>query len=132
MTQTRIKTRQFLNPDHLLREVPIAPGMVVADLGCGNGHYAVAAGSLAGAKGQVLAFDVLEDALSQTAAFARLRGIQNVSTKQCDLEKMGSCDASEQSVDAVIVSNILHQLSNKDNVVREAYRLLKTGGHLLA
>lgn len=105
--------------------------MIVADLGCGNGHYAAAAGLLVGKKGQVHAFDVLEDSLSQTATLARLVGVQNVATRQCDLEKLGSCDLEGQSADVAIISSILHQLENKENIIREAYRLLKTGGRLV-
>ena len=105
--------------------------MTVVDLGCGNGHYAASAGLMVGKKGLVHAFDVLEDALSQTATLARLVGVQNVSTRQCNLEKLGSCDLEGSIADVVIVSSILHQLENKGNAIREAYRLLKTGGRLL-
>lgn len=120
-----------MNPEALLKNIPLEPDMVVVDLGCGNGHYAVSAGQLVGKKGEVHAFDVLEEALSQTATLARLAGIQNVSTRQCDLEKFRSCDLEGSCADIVIVSSLLHQLKNKENVVREAYRLLKTGGRLL-
>ncbi|OGE76648.1 MAG: hypothetical protein A3C85_01530 [Candidatus Doudnabacteria bacterium RIFCSPHIGHO2_02_FULL_48_21] len=131
MKQTVVKTRSFLNPETLLRSVPLEPDMTVVDLGCGNGHYAATAAMLVGKKGQVHAFDILEEALSQTATLARLQGAQNVATRQCDLEKIGSCNLQEQSADVVVVSSILHQLKNKENAIREAYRLLKTGGRLL-
>lgn len=128
---TDIKTRQFLNPETLLKSVPIEPGLTVADLGCGNGYYSVAAGILTGRAGQVYAIDVMEDALSQTASLAKLVGIQNVTTKQCDLEKFGSCEIPETSCDLAIMSGIMHQVENKDSVIKEAYRLLKTKGRLL-
>ena len=129
--KTTTKTRTFLNPETLLRSIPLEPDMTVVDLGCGNGHYATSAGQLVGKKGQVHAFDLMEEALSQTATLARLQGIQNVSTRQCNLEKFGSCDLEEQSADVAILGSILHQLENKENLIREAYRLLKTGGQLL-
>ena len=66
MTQIDLKPKTFLNPETLLREVGLTPGMTVADFGCGNGFYAVAAGSMVGKKGQVYAVDILEEALSQT------------------------------------------------------------------
>ena len=127
----RLGTREFLNPEKLLKAIPVEPGMSVVDMGCGNGHYAVIAGQMVGSKGQVQALDVLEDALSQTATLSRLHGIQNVSTRVCNLELVGSCGLPEQAYDLAIMSGILHQLKNKANAVREAYRLLKTGGGLL-
>lgn len=121
---------KFLNPEKLLTTT-VTPGMTVADFGSGNGYYSVAAAFLVGKKGQVYAIDVMDDALSQTATLAKLSGLQNVSTKQCDLEKFGSCDLPETSCDLVIISSLMHQVENKDNVIREAYRVLKTGGRLL-
>lgn len=122
---------QFLNPEHLLRAIPLESGMVVADFGCGNGHYTVAAAALAGKKGQVYSLDILEDCLSQTSTLAKLVGLRNVSTQLCDLEKFGSCTLPETSCDLVIVSSLFHQAENRENILREAYRVLKTGGQLL-
>lgn len=130
-TETQIKAKTFLNPEALLKTVPLEPAMVVADFGCGNGHYAAAAGSLVGAKGQVYALDILDEALSQTATLAKLMGINNVSTRQCDLETFGGCGLPETSCDVVIISSILHQVKKKDSVLREAYRILKTNGKIL-
>lgn len=128
---SKIKTREFLNPEKLLKAIPLEPGMTVVDMGCGNGHYAVSAGTIVGSQGQVHALDILEEALSQTATLARLHGIHNVSTRVCNLELFGSCGLEEQSGDLVVMSGLLHQLHNKANAIREAYRLLKTGGRLL-
>jgi ubiquinone/menaquinone biosynthesis C-methylase UbiE len=106
--------------------------MVVADFGAGSGHYAVASAELVGQSGEVFALDILEDPLSQIATSARLVGIHNISTQVCNLEKIGSCKLPDISCDLVIVSSLLHQVEQKDNVVREAYRVLKTGGKILA
>lgn len=123
--------QKFLNPEELLAAIPLAPGMTVADFGCGNGYYSVAAAKIVGKTGQVYAFDILEDALSQTATLARQHRLQNLTTKQCDLAKPGVCEIPETSCDLAIVSSILHQMENKDNLLREAYRCLKTGGRIL-
>jgi ubiquinone/menaquinone biosynthesis C-methylase UbiE len=129
--QTKYKTKEFLRPEDLLRSIPLEPGMTVADFGAGNGHYAVAAGALVGTKGQVSAFDVMEDALSQTATLARLVGLHNITTRQCDLEKYGATKLPDTGTDFVILSSLLHQVRNRNEVLREAYRILKTGGQIL-
>lgn len=122
---------RFLDPQMLLSEVPLAPGMVVADFGCGNGYYSTAAASKIGQKGQVFAIDIMLDALSQTATLAKMEGLRNIIMRQCDLEKFGACDLPETSCDLVIAASLLHQIENKDNAMREAYRALKTGGKIL-
>lgn len=131
MRETITKTQSFLNPEQLLKEIPLEPGMVVADFGAGNGHYAAAAAKLVGSRGQVWALDIMEEALSQTATLAKLEGLHNVATRLCDLEKYGSCQVPVTSCDLVIMSGLLHQVGSKETVLREAYRVLKTGGRLL-
>lgn len=128
---TNTKTKQFLQPEQLLRDIPVIEGMVVADFGCGSGHYAAAAGILVGRKGQVFALDILEEALSQTAMMARLLGLHNITTKVCDLEKFNGSGLSATSCDLVMIVSLLHQVEHKDNILREGYRILKTGGQVL-
>lgn len=122
----------FVKPENLLKNISLKQGMTVADFGCGSGHYTVAAAAQVGAKGQVYALDVQEEALSHTATHAKLLGLHNVSTKLCDLEKFGSCPVPETSCDLVILGSVLHQVQDRDNVLRYAYRVLKTGGWLVA
>ena len=130
-TKINQSKKQFLNPAHLLKEADVAPRMVVADFGCGNGHYVAAAAELVGNRGQVYGFDILEDALSQTATLAKLHGARNVTTRQGDLEKFQSTGLPDFSCDFVILSSILHQVQKKNEVMREAYRVLKSGGKIL-
>ena len=129
MTTTKNKT--FLNPETLLKEIPLEQGMTVADFGCGNGYYSVAAAVQIGVQGQGYAVDILEEALSQTATLAKLVRVPNVSTVACDLEQLGNCHIADTSCDLVIVASLLHQAKNLDNILREAYRVLKTGGKIL-
>ena len=49
---------RFLDPVQILPYAGIERGMVIADFGCGNGYYPVAAGKLVGDQGTVYAVDV--------------------------------------------------------------------------
>ena len=131
MMQILQHRKKFLEPNELLKLVPVERGMIVADFGAGSGHYALASAQLVGRSGEIFALDILEDSLSQIAASARLTGIHNISTQICDLEKMGSCQLLDTSCDLVIVSSVLHQAEQKDSIIREAYRVLKTGAKVL-
>ena len=129
--QIQTKSKQFLKPDELLSSVGVSPEAVIADFGCGNGYYSVAAGILVGAKAQVFALDLMEDALSQTASLAKLTGLHNIITKLCNLETIRGSSLADTSCDLIILASILHQVENKENLLREAYRILKTGGKVL-
>lgn len=131
MQTTVPRTQVFVNPEKLLQTIPVEPGMNIADFGCGNGHYTVAAAGMAGAKGAVYALDILEEALAQTATHAKLLGLFNVTTKLCDLEKFGSCPVPDITCDLVILGSLLHIIKDRDSVLRAAYRVLRTGGKLL-
>ena len=129
--KSNLKHHSFLDPAELLQAVPAELGNVVADFGCGNGYYSVSAAQIVGSKGQVFALDIMEDALSQTASLAKTMGLSNISTRLCDLEKSGGAPINDTSCDLVIISSLLHQVEKKDIMLKEAYRVLKTGGKLL-
>lgn len=125
-------SNKFLDPAKVLFQSGLAAGQIVADLGSGNGFFALAAGKLVGPSGKVYAIDILADALDFTTADARIAGLSNIQTLRCDLELPRACGSiAEGSADMVIFSNIVHEMINKANLFAEAYRLLKNGGKLL-
>jgi ubiquinone/menaquinone biosynthesis C-methylase UbiE len=121
---------RFLDPSQVLAHAGIPRGAKIADLGCGNGYYPVALAELAGSDGEVYAVDVQEEALEATVSLARHRGLKNIYTIRHNLEKPG-LKIPENSCDFVVLASTLHQTKNQKNVLRESYRLLKTGGKLL-
>ncbi len=126
-------TLKFLDPERVLFAASLGAGQVVADLGTGSGFYTLAAGKIVGDQGLVYTVDILETALDHIAAEARLKGLRNLKLFRADLEQTGSClSIPTGSVDLVILANVLHQIKNQDFLFTEAYRMLKTGGKLLA
>lgn len=123
---------KFLDPAKVLFQAGLAASQIVADLGSGNGFFALAAGKIVGPSGKVYAVDILADALDFTTTDARIAGLTNIQTLRCDLELPHACvSINEGSADMVIFSNIVHEIVNKINLFAEAYRLLKSGGKLL-
>lgn len=121
---------QFINPAAVVAQAGFAPGQSLADLGCGSGFYVLPAAQIVGDAGRVYAVDVLEDKLSATASIAKHYGYKNVSVLKADLEKPllaiepGSCDG-------VILASILHEIESRENLLKNVYRVLKTGGRAL-
>lgn len=122
----------FLNPQKALDSLDLRPGMTVADFGCGAGFYSIPLSKYVGDIGKVLAIDIRKEMLELVKSKAKLQHLLNIATIWADLEIPGSTHIRENSVDAIVISNILFQVENKANVAREAFRILKEGGEIMA
>jgi ubiquinone/menaquinone biosynthesis C-methylase UbiE len=122
----------FINPEKILQQAKLTIGETVVDLGTGSGFYALAAARLVGGQGKVYVLDILESALSHVTSEAKLKSYKNIESLRCDLEEPNSCQRiPDAEADFVIMGNITHQLANRDNLMKEIYRMLKTRGRLL-
>ena len=124
------QNKRFLDPEQILVHAGIGRGETVADFGCGNGFYPVAAAKIVGNEGQVYAVDVRNESLEATQSAAKHEGCKNVVTVHHDMELPG-VPIPPNSCDAVILSGILHLAALQKNVMRECYRALKVGGKLI-
>jgi ubiquinone/menaquinone biosynthesis C-methylase UbiE len=121
----------FVDPETLLRQLTIAPASVVADFGCGSGYFSLAFAKAVGKEGRVIALDILPSALDAVASRARMAGLSQVSTKRANLEKENGSGLEGQSVDWVILKDILFQNKNKEVILGEVSRILRPGGRVL-
>lgn len=127
----QVKTKhQFFDPEKILAFAGLSRGSVVADFGCGNGFYPVATGKIVGDSGTVYAVDIVEESLQATVSAAKHATLANIHTIKHDLSLPG-VNIPDASCDAVILSGILHLEKLRKNVIRETYRVLKTGGKVL-
>ena len=120
------KLRRELYGDDFVRAAMLSllpSHYVVADLGCGTGQ---AAAELAGAVRRVIAVDNSPAMLR--AARKRTAGRRNVEIRRSDLSALslesGSCDAA-------ILLLALTYVADPEAAVKEAARILRTGGKLV-
>jgi len=121
----------FSDPVKNLSRFGIQYGMKIADLGCGSGHYSLAAAPLVGAAGAVYAVDVQKELLSRLKSEAESKKISNIEVIWGDIEEPGGSMIANEGVDKVILSNVLFQAEDKSGVVKEVKRILKAGGEAL-
>lgn len=119
----------FLTPDHLVRELKLKPGDRVADLGAGTGAYTIALAREVGEMGQVFAVDVHREQLHTLAGTLERQNLMNVEMLWADIEKGIPIDA--YSLDAVVMSNVLFQLTDIDAAFTYIAKILKPEGMLL-
>jgi len=120
----------FTDPVKNLKALGLRENMIVADLGAGSGFYTIPAAKMV-PMGKVYAIEIQKDFLTTI----RNKGIEaRLNNLECllgDVEKMGGTKIKDKIVDAVIASNILFQVEDKEKFLEEAKRILKSGGELL-
>lgn len=121
----------FSDPHHIIAQLPLQPGMSVADLGSGIGSFAFTAAQKIGPSGAVYACEVQKDMITRIMNEARDRGINHVHAVHANIEIPQGTKLRDSSIDWVIVANTLFQIEHRETFAREVYRILKTGGSVI-
>jgi ubiquinone/menaquinone biosynthesis C-methylase UbiE len=120
----------FSDPIKNLKAFGLRESNIVADLGAGTGYYSVAAGETV-KRGKVYAVELQKDFLTKIKSKVAEARLRNVETIWGDVEKIGGTKLADSTVDAVIASNILFQVEDKEKFIEETKRILKPKGRVL-
>jgi arsenite methyltransferase len=104
----------------------IKKGDVVVDLGSGAGNDAFIARSETGETGTVIGIDFTPAMIEKARKNAEKLAFQNVEFRQGDIENM---PVAAGTADVVISNCVLNLVPDKKAVIKEIFRILKTGGH---
>jgi len=121
---------EFLNPKKVLDEIFLTPNMIAADFGCGSGGWTIPLAKKLH-HGKVYAIDILSEPLSVLNQKAKSEDVSNIQTIKGDLEKENGSGLKEESCDFVLIANVLFQSEKKENILKEAKRVLKPNGEVL-
>ena len=104
----------------------IKKGDVVIDLGSGAGNDAFIARHETGDNGKVIGIDFTPAMIERARQNAEVRGLNNVEFRQGDLENM---PVRSNTADVIVSNCVLNLVPNKDAVIKEIFRVLKSNGH---
>lgn len=121
----------FSNPEKNVAELNLREGMRVADFGTGAGFYIKSLSQKVGEEGKVYAIEVQKDFVKKLESEIKNWRISNVECIWGDIETIGGTKIRDNSIDAVIVSNVLFQAEDKLGLIDEAKRVLKPNGQIL-
>jgi arsenite methyltransferase len=110
------------NPTALLE---LEPGQTVLDLGSGGGIDVLLSARRVGPTGKVYGLDMTDEMLALARDNQAKAGATNVEFLKGAIEAIPLPD---RSVDVVISNCVINLSSDKDRVLREAFRVLKPGG----
>jgi ubiquinone/menaquinone biosynthesis C-methylase UbiE len=121
------KFRDFFLPrKNILEEVGIKAGFHVLDYGCGPGGYIIPLAELVGESGKIYALDIHPLAIRKVQDIASKKQLTNVKTILSDCKT----ELLDDTLDAVLLYDIFHHLSDPDVVLKELHRVLKPDGIL--
>ncbi|KKU53056.1 MAG: hypothetical protein A3F26_02150 [Candidatus Ryanbacteria bacterium RIFCSPHIGHO2_12_FULL_47_12b] len=123
--------RSFAKLEELIEECDLYGPLAVADFGAGAGYFAIPIAKKLSENGTVYAFDIQEPPLEALRKRARDFGLHNIETLRADLERPQGTKLRAESVDFIVIANILFQTQNKNAMLAEAFRVLKKGGRIL-
>jgi arsenite methyltransferase len=110
------------NPTALLA---LEPGQTVLDLGSGGGIDVLLSAKRVGPTGKVYGLDMTDEMLALARENQRKAGATNVEFLKGTIEAI---PLPANSVDVIISNCVINLSSDKDAVLREAFRVLKPGG----
>jgi 2-polyprenyl-3-methyl-5-hydroxy-6-metoxy-1,4-benzoquinol methylase len=103
------------------------PGETVIDLGSGAGFDCFLAARAVGPTGHVIGVDMTHEMLAKARANAAQIGAANVEFRLGELEHLPVAD---NTADVILSNCVINLVPDKEQVFREAYRALKSGGRL--
>lgn len=110
------------NPTALAK---LNPGETVLDLGSGGGIDVLLSARRVGPTGKAYGLDMTDEMLALARENQRKAGIDNVEFLKGEIEHIPLPD---EAVDVIISNCVINLSGDKDQVLREAFRVLKPGG----
>ena len=120
--------RKWQNPEDILSEIGLRPGMTFADIGCGQGFFTVPAAKIVGDSGKVYASDISEPNIQKLREKVASEKLKNVILETGKAEDLILCSAC---ADIVFFGIVLHDFEDPRKVLANAHSMLKKPGKLV-
>ena len=103
-------------------------GQSMLDYGCGIGSFAIPAAKIVGNYGVIYALDIHPLAIRTVQQRVKKKEISNIKT----ILSSRDTGLPDECVDTVLLYDVLQMISDKEELLKELHRVLKSGGTLFA
>lgn len=115
-------------PERVLDQLALRPGMTVADVGAGTGYYTARLSARLGPTGEVIASELQPEMLRNLAARLGREQLTNVRLVRADDHR---ANLPERCCDVVLMVDVYHELRDPPAVMAGVRRALKPRGRLV-
>jgi predicted methyltransferase len=103
-------------------------GSQVADIGAGSGYFTAHLSRKVGPSGRVFAVDISDRALDQLARLVESEELENVDVIRGEIDDPA---LPERSLDAVLIVDAYHEMTEYEAMLAGVYKALKPGGRFV-
>ena len=120
--------RRWLHDPETILGPFVQPGMVVADIGCGMGIFAIAMARLVGECGRVIAVDIQQQMLDVLSKRASAAGVADrITPHRCEPTSLGL----SETLDLALAFYSLHEVPDLQRLLGEVYSCIRSQGKFL-
>ncbi|SRR6056297_1817094 len=114
-------------PKETLVKMSLKEGNNLLDIGAGIGYFSIPAAKIVGNKGSIFAVDTSQEMLNELEQRVKNLDINNIEIIKG--EKYDS-DIADNSVDYIFLSNVLHEVEDKNKLLSNYLKKLKPNGKI--
>ena len=123
----RSERQQEEDPQQALEQLRLRPGMVVCDMGCGNGFYSLEMARRVSPGGKIIAVDIQQEMLHLLHLRAEEARIDNIETI---LGSVVDPRLPPNSIDLLLMVDVYHEFSHPEPMLRSIRDALKENGRV--
>lgn len=120
--------QRWQDPEKILSDICLRPGLTFIDLGCGRGYFSIPAAKIVGKNGKVYCVDKNPSFLEELKRRAVEEDLNNLHLAVGKAENTVLC---EECADIVFFAIVLHDFNDPIKVLNNAKRMLKHTGRLI-
>lgn len=119
----------FLSPEEVVNSFDLKNGEKALDFGAGSGYWAIPLARAVGREGHVFVTDTKKENLSVIKAKAEKAGLDNISYYEFVINE--SLSPVQTKVDLILVSNVISDSVDFEEILKEVKKLAKIGTKLI-
>lgn len=118
--------RKILPPEEILISCGLKEGMVMVDVGCGNGYFTIPASKIVGDKGKIYAIDIQEEMINQLKLNNLPKNVIPILAKN-----EHEFPLEDKISDFTFLAFVTHENEKVEMFLNEVKRITKDGGRIV-